>query len=168
MKPRSALALAATGLAIGAVATASGPAIGSHQQQQHKATFTLIEVAKSDHFLNLNKKGAAGDEFIFTSTIYYNATQMKDRVRVGTDAGVCTLVAKHASQCEVTLVIHDQGTNGQITAQGVVSENGGGVNILPVTGGSQSFYGVTGQVKATDVNRNTTRLEFDLIYPAAM
>jgi hypothetical protein len=165
MQPRTALALAATGLAIGAVATASGPAIGTHQQQ-HKTAFTLLEVAKSDHFLNLNNKGAAGDEFLFTSTIYYNATPTKERVKVGTDAGVCTLVAKNASQCEVTLVIHDgQGTSGQITAQGVFTDNGAGVNTFAITGGTQSFYGLTGQVTATDVKKNLTRLDFDVIYP---
>lgn len=157
MKSRSVIAVSAATLLAAGVISAS-TATASHSP--HKApVFTLTAKQTTGTFLDLNKKGQQGDEFVFTEGLFF-----KGQGQVGHDAGVCTLMNKNTAQCVVTATF--PGTGGSpsfsLTVQGATDQRHA-ADVLSVTGGTGTFEGVSGAVETVSLSNNKTRLIFDLV-----
>lgn len=165
MKTRSVIALmSATLLAAGVISasTATATTHSPHPSNKLVPAFTLTAKQTTGTFLDLNKKGSQGDEFLFTEALFF-----KGQGQVGHDSGVCTMSNKNVSQCVVTAsfkAITKAGFVGTttLTVQGTRDQRHAH-DTFAVTGGSGGFEGATGQVEVIGVSNTKTLLDFDFI-----
>jgi hypothetical protein len=151
--------------AVGLTASASSPAVSSSKDT---VTFTVTEHVTHETGVNVNRRGPVGDEYIFTSRLSIQGDP------VGRAQGVCTVVSRHASQCDVTAVFNPvkmkltsakSADNIQLTVSGSVNDAPGDFT-LAVTGGTNLFEGANGQVTVHTLSNTRDRLFFELIQPA--
>jgi hypothetical protein len=166
MKTRSVIALMSTTLLAAGVVSASTATAGHspHPSSKVGAAFSLTAQQATGTFLDLNKRGSQGDEFLFTEALFF-----KGQGQVGHDSGVCTQSNKNVSQCVVTAtfkVATKAGVIGSttLTVQGLRDQRHAH-DTFAVTGGSGSFEGASGQVEVFGVSNTKTVLIFDLIQP---
>jgi hypothetical protein len=145
-------------------------ASGDRSSDDNDATvIRLFSTQDKFTFLDLDQSGGTaptmGDQAVFTDVLFDHSGGSK----VGTDAVVCTVMTVTASaetdQCSATFSLTDRG---QITVQGLVTlpsgDETGAKFVLPVTGGSDEFEGVGGQVTIEILNANgDSNLTFHLV-----
>jgi hypothetical protein len=164
MKTRSVIALMSTTLLAAGVISASTATAGHspHPSSKLEPVFSLTAKQTTGTFLDLNKKGSQGDEFLFTEALFF-----KGQGQVGRDSGVCTQTTKNVSQCVVTATFKAVTKAGVIgtttlTAQGLRDQRHAH-DTFTVTGGSGEFEGVAGQVEVIGISNTKTLLAFDFV-----
>lgn len=146
--------------ALGAAGLWALPAsAGGGGDGRHDDTFRVTVREVDSVELDLGEPGfGLGDRFVFTEDL------MKRGKVIGSDHGECTLTRMQGEagwfQCVVTAVFHGKG---QIAVQGAFKfdEDDTGRFVLPVTGGSGKFTGVSGVV-VVDESGDTSTLTFKL------
>jgi hypothetical protein len=136
---------------VAGVALAAGIAASGSAQSSGPRTITIIaKTAKGGFFPK--QRPHSGERFGFTDTI-----KSSDGGK-GHDYGVCTLVTRVQSVCQVQFILN----TGQISAQVPVNLNARN-NTGAVTGGTGAYVGATGQGTAHNVNSKTTKVTISLL-----
>jgi hypothetical protein len=148
------------------LASASGD---SSSDDNDATVITLFSTQDKFTFLDLDRSGTTaptmGDQAVFTDVLFEHSGGSE----VGSDAVVCTVMKVTASaetdQCSATFSLTDRG---QIVVQGLVTvpsgDETGSKFVLPITGGSDEFEAVGGQVTIEILNaKGDANLTFHLV-----
>ncbi|HJW79590.1 MAG TPA: allene oxide cyclase family protein [Beijerinckiaceae bacterium] len=161
-------AMVAVALSTTAVTLASASG-GSSSNDNDATVVTLFSTQDKSTFLDLDGSGMTaptmGDQVVFTDVLFDHSGGRE----VGSDAVVCTVMKVTASaetdQCSATFSLTERG---QIVVQGLVTlpsgDETGSKFVLPVTGGSDEFEGVGGQLTVEIINsKGDSNLTFHLL-----
>jgi hypothetical protein len=146
------------------LASASADSDGDHGAQVIK----LVTVTPQDgqQFIDLGKQGpSVGDQIVFTDNVVDESGTPTGEF----DGGVCSIVRLEGTaataQCAVTLSLAD----GQIAVQGLITfgvqDQTAPPFDLPITGGTDAFEGVGGDIHVVEVSATRTELTLHLIRP---
>jgi hypothetical protein len=143
-----------------AVATL-GPAAGAADETDGSTRWIRVNsFTTEEQFVDLppQKEVSLGDEFVFSARL------MKAGELVGNLGVVCTVTSTRTEtvQCVATAMFQPSfHGGGQITFQGLLTGEPEDFT-LAVTGGTESFVGVEGQVHVHQVTETLERLTFEL------
>jgi Allene oxide cyclase barrel like domain len=153
-------AVVAAVVAVVGVSLASAQSKGSSDGQVIKLFALTVQTTD----LDLGPPGfSLGDQNVFSDDL----SPQKGSATTGSDGGVCTIVRidqqanTAAAQCVVTLSLAD----GQIAIQGLATfaeEQEPTTFVLPVTGGSGSFSGASGEVSVELISDTEANLTVEL------
>lgn len=141
--------VAVAALIAGGVSMArAGGASGSDE-----GTFTLTEKQTRSTFVAVNPKAAAGNEFIFHSTLSNSHEQ------VGTLDVLCTAVLKGNAICHATVTFRD----GTINGTTLVPMSNQPVTVhVSIDGGTGAYDNVTGQITSVQKTQTVSVDTFDI------
>jgi hypothetical protein len=144
---RSAALVVAVALAIAALR----PGIAVADEDR----FTVIERATSDTIVDLGVPGDSPGDMLVFSNILYDAANEKP---VGQDNGYCIRTVVGVSwECYFTSTL----PKGQITVEGPFFD--GQDSLLAITGGTDKFKAVTGEMRIVARNAEGTEYAFDFL-----
>jgi len=116
-------------------------------------TLTVVTREERSRYVNVGRGGPTGDFFVFEETVF-NARG--SRV-IGEDTVRCELGIRTFT-CEATIKLDGRG---KIRIAGASFSRRD--NVFPVTGGTNNFKAVGGQLKVFDLSGNKTLLVFELV-----
>ncbi|MEJ7707077.1 MAG: hypothetical protein WKF82_13525 [Nocardioidaceae bacterium] len=117
-------------------------------------TLLLVTRENRARMVDVGRQGfSTGDFFVFEETVY----GARGRRVIGEDTVRCESGIR-AFTCEATIRLDGRG---KITVAGSFFARRD--NVLPVTGGTQRFSGVDGQLKVFDLPRGRSLLAFELM-----
>jgi hypothetical protein len=151
--------VALLGLLGGAVAVMAGIAFGSGAGISHRQTIrtTAVGGVLADLALNPNKHNQAGNEFVASAPLYRHA----GHTRVGHVDVVCFGVDRSGITVECTTTAYLPA--GEITASGPIRFANGARTLDAITGGTDMYRNVRGQLEYVQVPQpNTIGLNFYL------
>jgi hypothetical protein len=153
-------AVVAAVVAVVGVSLASAQSKGSSDGQVIKLFALTVQTTNID----LGATGPSiGDKNVFSDDL----SPQKGSAKTGVDGGECTVVRidqttnSTTAQCVVTLSLAD----GQIAVQGLATfaeQEGPTTIVLPITGGTGSFRGASGEVTAELISDTEANLTVNL------
>ena len=118
-------------------------------------TLTLVTEIERFRFVNVGgERFSTGDFVVFEETVFNG----RGRRVIGEDTVRCELGIRTFT-CEATIKLDGRG---KIRIAGALF-SGRGDNVFPVTGGTNNFKAVGGQLKVFDLSGNKTLLVFELV-----
>jgi hypothetical protein len=131
-------------VALGLIAAGAFGSGGSAKRgDDHVRTIHLISTGTSFHLVDAPPAATSEEDLSPGDTVVFTDDLRSHGHKVGTDTGVCTLVAGSVAQCHATLLLPD----GHIVVGGSFDFAEAKPNKLAITGGTRAFREAGGTLR---------------------